>query len=121
MNWFNTEIISTLIISIGSFVCFLLVKFVWNPIITKIAKTKFMKNLQLLIKDYVIKAENLFKMEKSGIEKKEYVVSLVKAQAEKIGLGKIWNSLEPNVSAIIDNICSEFNNWLNDNQEEITI
>jgi len=77
-----------------------------------------MKNLQSLCKDYIVKAENLFKLEKSGVEKKEYVMSLIKAQAEKVGLGKLWNSLEPTVSQIIDNICSEFNNWLTDNTLE---
>jgi len=117
MEFFNAEIISSIIIAIGSFVAFLLVKFVWNPIITKIAKTKFLKDLNNLVREYVLRAEDLFKMEKSGIEKKDYVMSLIKANAEKVGLKKLWASLEPTISQLIDSICSEFNNWLKDNQK----
>jgi len=117
MEWINTELISSVIIAIGSFIVFLCVKFVWNPIITKIAKNKFMKNLNQIVKEYVLKAEDLFKLEKSGKEKKQYVMSLIEAQAEKVGLGKIWFALEPTISQLIDSICSEFNDWLKDNQE----
>jgi len=86
-------------------------KWLSGVISTKLGKSTFLKNLNSYLKEFIIKAEQLFHNEKTGAQKKEYVMSLIKSKCEALKISKLWAVLEPTVSELIDSIVAEYNSW----------